>query len=113
MFAWKSSDLTGVSPKVAIHSLNMSPDAKPVKQKGRHLGAEKDQIIENEVRKLLESGHIRRIHFLSWLANAVLFKKSENKWRICISTRHAQKTTIRSHGLTSWSIQRQDVRFLV
>lgn len=31
VFAWKPSDLTGVGPKVAIHSLNMSPNTKPIK----------------------------------------------------------------------------------
>lgn len=84
VFAWKPSDLTGVSPKVAIHSLNMSPNAKPVKQKRRHFGAEKDQIIEREVKKFLEAGHIRRIQFPSWLSNAVWVRKSKNKWRMCI-----------------------------
>lgn len=31
VFTWKPSDLTGVSPKVAIHSLNINQNAKPVK----------------------------------------------------------------------------------
>lgn len=84
MFAWKPSDLTGVSPKVAIHSLNVNPNVKPVKQKRRHFGAEKDRIIEKEVKKLPEAGHIRRIRYPSWLSNTVLVKKSEDKWRMCV-----------------------------
>lgn len=79
VFAWKPSDLTGINPVVATHKLNVIPGAKPVKQKRRHFGTEKDQIIEREVKKLLEAGHIRRIQFPSWLSNAVLVKKAEDK----------------------------------
>lgn len=42
VFTWRPSDLTGVSPKVAIHMLNVRPDAQPVKQKRRHFGVAKD-----------------------------------------------------------------------
>ena len=35
VFAWSLSDMTGVDPKVAQHHLNISPDARSVKQKPR------------------------------------------------------------------------------
>lgn len=99
VFAWKPSDLTGVIPKVAIHSLNVNPNVKPVKQKRRHFGGEKDRIIEKEVKKLPEAGHIRRIRYPSWLSNAVLVKKSEDKWRMCIDFRDLNKACPKDHYL--------------
>nr|XP_009420585.1 PREDICTED: uncharacterized protein LOC104000295 [Musa acuminata subsp. malaccensis] len=35
VFAWSPSNMTGVDPEVAQHHLNISPDARPVKQKPR------------------------------------------------------------------------------
>lgn len=96
VFAWKPSDRTGISPKIAIQ-LNISPDAKPVKQKRRHFGAEKHRIIEKEVKKLLEAGHIRKIQFPLWLSNAVLVKISVDKWRMCIDFRDLNKTCPKDH----------------
>ncbi|XP_075515415.1 uncharacterized protein LOC142550058 [Primulina tabacum] len=39
-------ELMGISPKVAEHQLNIIPGSRPVKQKKRHFGPEKDKIIE-------------------------------------------------------------------
>lgn len=82
---------------MAIHSLNINPNAKPVKQKRRHFGVEKDRIIEKVVRKLLEAGHICRIRYPTWLSNAVLVKKTEDKWRMCIDFRDLNKACPKDH----------------
>lgn len=55
-----------------------------MKQKKRHLGLEKDRIIEEQVQALLKSGQIREVHFLTWLSNVVLVPKSTGKWRMCV-----------------------------
>ena len=36
-----------------------------------------------EVRKLLEASFIREVYYLDWLANVVMVKKPNGKWRIC------------------------------
>lgn len=77
--------------------MNISPDAKPVKQKRRHFGVEKHRIIEKEVKKLLEAGHIRKIQFPLWLSNAVLVKISADKWRMCIDFRDLNKACPKDH----------------
>ncbi|XP_012837533.1 PREDICTED: uncharacterized protein LOC105958076 [Erythranthe guttata] len=75
VFAFSPSDLVGIDSSLAVHRLNVKPGTKPVKQKMRHLGAEKDRIIHEEVLKLLSAGQIREIRFPTWLSIAVLVKK--------------------------------------
>ena len=37
-----------------------------------------------EVEKLLVAGFIREVHYLKWLANVVMVKKSNGKWKMCV-----------------------------
>ena len=41
-------------------------------------------MINEEVGKLLQVGAIREVEYLEWLANVVLVKKANGKWRLCI-----------------------------
>ena len=38
----------------------------------------------DEVTKLLAAGFIREVHYPEWLANVVLVKKANGKWRMCV-----------------------------
>ncbi|KAL0453306.1 UNVERIFIED_CONTAM: hypothetical protein Slati_1308700 [Sesamum latifolium] len=69
-FCMDPLDLEGIDPGVINHHLNIDPSVKPVKQKKRHFGPEKDKIIQVEVNKLLRTEHIRET--LEWLSNVVL-----------------------------------------
>ena len=40
--------------------------------------------MTEEVEKLLEVGFIREVFYPDWLANVVMVKKNNGKWRICI-----------------------------
>lgn len=97
VFACEPADLTRINPAIAAHCLNIILEAKPVKQKRRHLGQVKDEIIEKEVRRLLEAGHIRQINFPVWLSNAVLVKNAENKWRMSVDFRDLNKVCPKDH----------------
>ncbi|XP_012830533.1 PREDICTED: uncharacterized protein LOC105951629 [Erythranthe guttata] len=91
IFAWQPSDLTGISPRTVVHRLNLRPECRPVKQKRRHFGTEKDEIRHKEVQRLLDIGHIREIQFPTWLSNAVLVQKANGQWRMCIDFRDLNK----------------------
>ncbi|KAL0415904.1 UNVERIFIED_CONTAM: Pro-Pol polyprotein [Sesamum latifolium] len=67
------------------------PSIKPVKQKKRHFGPEKDKIIQVEIDKLVAAGHIKEIQFLEWLSNVVIVPKPGGKWRMCIDFRDLNK----------------------
>ena len=84
VFAWKQADIGGIDPTVITHRLNTSPSFKPVKQKRRSFAPERQKAINEEVGKLLQAGTIREVEYPEWLANVVLFKKANGKWRLCI-----------------------------
>ena len=84
VFAWKQADMGGIDPTVITHTLNVSPSFKPVKQKRRSFAPERQKAINEEVGKLLQAGAIREVEYPEWLANVVLVKKANDKWRLCI-----------------------------
>ena len=45
---------------------------------------ERDKVIAEEVQKLLEANFIREVYYLDWLANVVMVKKTNEKWRMCV-----------------------------
>lgn len=83
-FAWKPSDMSGIDPRVMTHKLNVLPEARPVKQKKRVVGRDKQQATREEVQKLEKAGFIREVMYPQWLANPVLVKKANGKYRMCI-----------------------------
>ncbi|CAA0829049.1 Unknown protein, partial [Striga hermonthica] len=91
IFAYTAGELTGIEARVIEHRLNIDLTVKPVKQKRRHHGAKMDKIIEQEVEKLLNARHIKKIQFPEWLSNTVMVSKSGGKWRMCIDFRDLNK----------------------
>jgi hypothetical protein len=57
---------------------------KPVKQRLHHFNNDKCKAIGEEILKLLSAGFIREVYHLEWLANPVLVKKKNKKWRMCV-----------------------------
>ena len=45
---------------------------------------EQNQEIMDEVNKLLAASFIREVYYSNWLANVVLVKKANGKWRMCV-----------------------------
>ena len=74
----------GVDPTVITHRLNVNPSFKPVKQKRRSFALERQKAINEEVGKLLQAKAIREVEYPEWLANVILVKKANDKWRLCI-----------------------------
>ena len=84
VLAWKQEDMGGVDPAVITHRLNANPSFKLVKQKRRSFAPERQKAINEEVSKLLQAKAIREVEYLECLANIVLVKKANGKWRLCI-----------------------------
>ena len=84
IFAWKQADMGGIDSAIITHKLNTNPSFKPVKQKCRSFVPERQKAINEEVSKLLQAGAIREVEYPEWLANVVLVKKANGKWRLCI-----------------------------
>ncbi|KAL0458761.1 UNVERIFIED_CONTAM: Transposon Ty3-G Gag-Pol polyprotein [Sesamum latifolium] len=79
-----------VQPVEELLTIELIP-GDPEKNK-QHFGPEKDKIIQEEVNKLLATGHIREIQFLEWFSHVVLIPKPDGKWRMCIDFRNLNKT---------------------
>ena len=84
VFAWKQEDMGEINSIVVTHRLNVSPSFKLVKQKRRSFAPKRQKAISEEVGKLLQANAIREVEYPEWLANVVLVKKENDKWRLCI-----------------------------
>ena len=76
--------MPGIDPSVIVHRLNVLPSFSPIRQKKRVFAQERDKAIAEEVRKLLEVDFIQEVYYLDWLANVVMVKKANGKWKMCV-----------------------------
>ena len=84
VFAWSHEDMLGILASIIQHCLNVDPEKKPVQQRRRVFSPKRNKAIMDEVSKLLASNFIREVHYPEWLANVVMVKKANGKWRICV-----------------------------
>jgi hypothetical protein len=84
VFAWTTNDLCGVNRDVIEHSLNVDPSFKPRSKRLQKMSDDKAEGARNEVKRLLSADVIREVTYPEWLANIVMVKKANGKWRICI-----------------------------
>jgi hypothetical protein len=76
--------MPSIPREVTEHALEIRASSKPVKQCLRRFNEEKRKVIGEEVHKLLKAGFIKEVHHPEWLANHVLVKKKNGKWRMCV-----------------------------
>ena len=84
VFEWQASDIPGVPREVIEHHLAVCPHARPVKQKVRKQALERQEFITEEIRKLEAASLVRGVLHPTWLANPVVVRKANAKWRLCI-----------------------------
>jgi hypothetical protein len=91
IFAWSPSDMPGIPREVTEHSLDILPHSRAVQQRLRRFDEERRRAIGAELRKLLEAGFIKEVFHPTWLANPVLVKKKNGKWRMCVDYTNLNK----------------------
>ena len=64
--------MSGVPQEKIEHSLNVSPTAKPIKQKLHRFMLDKKEAIRVEIKWLLAVKFIKEVYHPEWLANPVL-----------------------------------------
>jgi hypothetical protein len=84
VFVWSANDLCGVNRDVIEHSLNVDPSFRSRKQRLQKMSDDKAEGAWNEVKRLLSANVIREVAYPEWLANTVMVKKANDKWRMCI-----------------------------
>jgi hypothetical protein len=88
---WTTNDLYGVNRDVIERSLNVDPVIRPRKYKLRKMSNDKAEGARNEVKRLLSARVIREVTYPEWLANTVMVKKANRKWRMCIDFTYLNK----------------------
>jgi hypothetical protein len=83
--------MPGIPRDVIEHHLKIHPDARPIRQKPRKQSIERQNIIREEVRKLLQAGFIKEVYHPVWLANPVVVPKANGKLRMCIDYTNLNK----------------------
>ena len=66
---------------IMCHCLNLELDKKPVRQKQPAMDDERYQALKDELDKLLTYDFIKESYYPSWLANLVLVRIPNGKWR--------------------------------
>ncbi|XP_030946053.1 uncharacterized protein LOC115970586 [Quercus lobata] len=84
MFAWSPYEVLEVDPEFIVHKLNVDPLYPLKKQKSRRSVKEHVETVRQKVKRLKEAGAIKEIFFPEWLANTVVVKKKNGKWRVCV-----------------------------
>ena len=64
--------------------MNVSPTAKPIKQKLRRFVPDKKEAIRVEIKWLLAAKFIKEVYHPDWLTNHVLVQKKNKEWRMCV-----------------------------
>ena len=84
VFIWDPYEVPGLDPEFIVHKLNVDSSFPLKKQKPRRSTKEHVEAMRQEVGRLKEVEAVREIFVPNWLANTVVVKKKNGKWRVCI-----------------------------
>ena len=76
--------MVGIDSNVMLHQFNIDPNHRPICQKRRPMTAEHYATLKEKVDKLLSNKFIIETCYLTWVANPVLVKKKNWKWKTCV-----------------------------
>ena len=96
VFVWSHEDMSRIDPSVITHRLNVYPSSKLVRLKKRVFTPEWDNAIKEEVQKLTTVEFIREVYYPDWLANVVMVKKANGKWRMCVDFINLNKACLKN-----------------
>ena len=84
VFAWSAYEAPGVDPNFICHHLKISPSVTPKKQPPRRSSNEHFDAVKKEVIKLKQAWALKEVFYPEWLANMMVVKKKNRKWRVCV-----------------------------
>ena len=90
---------TGLPPKRDCdHAINLEPGAPVINQRGYRLPHHQKNALEEIIKDLLKKGIIRLSHS-PYSSPAILVKKKDMTWRLCIDYRKLNAHTIKTNIL--------------
>ena len=79
VFVWNTYEAPRVDSSFICHHLNVNPSVTPKKQPPQRSSRDHLDTIRDEVMKLKQTGAIKEVFYLEWLANTVVVKKKSGK----------------------------------
>jgi len=89
--------MSGIPREVTEHALCLVLGSKPAKQCLRPFDDEGRRAIDKEIAKLQAARFIKEVYHSVWLANHVLVKKKNGKWRMCVDYTSLKKACPKDH----------------
>ena len=89
--------MSGIPWEVAEHALRLVLSSKPTKQRLHCFDDERCKAIGEEIAKLLAAEFIKEVYHSDWLANLVLVKKKNRKWRMYVDYTGLNKVCPKDH----------------
>ena len=98
VFAWSPLDLTGISPNLGEHRIDLVEGAVPVRQRQYQLNPKYSLMVKEDIDQLLEAGFIYPVVNLEWVSPIVVVPKKAGadgklKIRVCQDFRKLNAST--------------------
>ncbi|CAM8942179.1 unnamed protein product [Rhodiola kirilowii] len=108
-------DITGISPSLCMHRINLEEDVKPSREMLRRLNPKLSEVVFKEITKLRDAGIIYSVPDSEWVSpihcvpkkggltvikndkGELVPTRTVNGWRMCIDYRKLNKATKKDH----------------
>ena len=84
VFAWDACEALRIDLDFICHHLNVNPSITLRKKPPKRSSKDHYEAVKDEVTKLKRAGAIKEVFYPKWLANTVMVKKKNKKWRVCV-----------------------------
>ena len=95
VFAQNAYEAPGVDPSFFYHHLNINPSVTPKKQPHRRSSKDHSDVVRDKVINLKQARAIKEVFYSEWLANTMLVKKKNGKWRMCVDFTNLNKACLK------------------
>ena len=96
-FAWDYTDMHGIHPDTCTHHIYTDSTIKPVRQPQRRMNPMLQDIVREELQKLLRVNFIYPISDSQWVSPLVIVPKKNGKWRIYVDYRQLNKAMLKDY----------------
>ena len=97
VFAWDACEAPGIDPDFICHHLNVNLLIAPRKQPSRCSSKDHYEAVKDKVTKLKRAEVIKEVFYPEWLANTMVVKKKNGKWRVCVNFADLNKAYPKDH----------------
>eukprot|EP00253_Pinus_taeda_P020812 PITA_20812 len=96
-FTWGYTDMHEIHPETCTHHIYIDSNVKPVRQPQRRMNPMLQDVVREELQKLLRVNFIYPISDSQWVSPLVVVPKKNGKWRICVDYRQLNKATLKDY----------------